>query len=153
MRSLDEEERHRPNTAHKTSVVARCRGGPHSHVHEIAYNNIKARRRTLSGPISGRTFSYRLGSVPMNCEARVLGAMLRLARRRELADEAAIGLRVSGSAREVRRSLRRLADQGLVERMHTGTARLSMAGLAVAVAMLPPSAPRRRHPRTSSRAA
>jgi Mn-dependent DtxR family transcriptional regulator len=89
----------------------------------------------------------------MNSDARVLGAMLRLARRREVADETAIGVRVSGSPREVRQSLRRLEHKGLVERTHTGAARLSLAGLAVAVAMLPPRAPRQRHPRSSSRAA
>jgi hypothetical protein len=89
----------------------------------------------------------------MNYDARVLGAMLRLARRREVADEAEIGERVSGSAGDVRRSLRHLAGAGLVERTHHGTARLSMAGLAVAVAMLPAAAPQRRYRRSSSRAA
>jgi hypothetical protein len=73
-----------------------------------------------------------------------------LARRREVADEEAIALRVASSTRELRVSLRRLATNGLVERGHAGTARLSMAGLALAVALLPQdsAAPRQRAQRT-----
>jgi Mn-dependent DtxR family transcriptional regulator len=87
----------------------------------------------------------------MNGDAMVLRAILRLARRLEVAEEAAIALRVASSPREVRLSLRRLAASGLVERSHTGTARLSMAGLAVAVAMLPTAnaSPQQRARRTS----
>jgi Mn-dependent DtxR family transcriptional regulator len=90
----------------------------------------------------------------MNGDAMILRAMLRLARRREVADETAIAMRVASSPREVRVALRRLAAMGLVERNHTGTSRLSMAGLAVAVAMLPQaSAPARHRAQRASRAA
>jgi Mn-dependent DtxR family transcriptional regulator len=90
----------------------------------------------------------------MNGDAMVLRAILRLARRREAADESAIALRVASSRREVRISLRRLAACGLVERSHTGTARLSLAGLAVAIAMLPrENASAGRQTRRTSRAA
>jgi hypothetical protein len=89
----------------------------------------------------------------MNTDAMVLRAMLRLARRRDATDEVAIGLRVPGSAWEVRQSLRRLARGGLVEWTRAGTPRLSMAGLAVAVATLPPRAARGRRPSRTSRAA
>jgi Mn-dependent DtxR family transcriptional regulator len=84
-------------------------------------------------------------------DALVLRAILRLARRREVADESAVALRVASSPREVRISLRRLAANGLVERRHTGSVRLSMSGLALAVALLPQrtAAPRRRAQRAS----
>jgi len=89
----------------------------------------------------------------MNTDAMVLRAMLRLARRRDAADEVAIGLRVPGSEWEVRQCLRRLARCGLVEWTRAGAPRLSMAGLAVAVATLPPPSQRNRRPSRARRAA
>ena len=89
----------------------------------------------------------------MSIDAMVLRAMLRLARRREAAEEDAIAVRVGGSQGKVRASLRRLEADGLVERRVRQAPRLTMAGLAIAVALLPPQqgpkstrvAPRRSH--------
>ncbi|HEY5239880.1 MAG TPA: hypothetical protein VIJ22_00380 [Polyangiaceae bacterium] len=89
----------------------------------------------------------------MSIEATVLRAMLRVARRREAADEEALAARV-GDPPEVRDALRRLDAAGLVERRGQGAPRLTMAGLAVAVGLLPVSASRgMRSARRSSRAA
>jgi Mn-dependent DtxR family transcriptional regulator len=82
----------------------------------------------------------------MSIDAMVLRAMLRLARRREDAAEEAIAVRVGGSSGQIRASLRRLAAGGLVERRTQQGPRLTMAGLAVAVALLPAQ----RRPRTAS---
>jgi Mn-dependent DtxR family transcriptional regulator len=71
----------------------------------------------------------------MNTDAMVLRALLRLARRRLPADDEAIVVRVGAAPGAVRAAIRRLDAQGLVERRPT--ARLTMAGLAVAIAMLP----------------
>ncbi len=73
----------------------------------------------------------------MNFDANVLRAMLRMARRRAEAEVDAVCLRVGGEARDVRRSLRRLRAAGLVEIPADRAPRLTMAGFAVAVAMLP----------------
>lgn len=75
----------------------------------------------------------------------VLRAMLRLARRREAAIEEQITLRVGGTRGEVMASLRRLDAEGLIERSTGRGCRLTMAGLAVAVALLqvPPRESRR----------
>jgi len=73
----------------------------------------------------------------MTFDQTILMAMLRLARRRDAADEQALGLRAAGSPQAVRLSLKRLACRGLVERPLNGPPRLTMEGLAVAVAMLP----------------
>jgi Mn-dependent DtxR family transcriptional regulator len=67
----------------------------------------------------------------------ILGAMLRLARRRKAADEGAIAVRVGGSPEVVRAALRRLDAGGLVERRLAEPPRLTMAGFAVAVSLLP----------------
>ncbi len=74
----------------------------------------------------------------MSIDAMVLRAMLRLARRREAALEGSIAVRVRGARHEVRASLRRLEAEGLVERRPSQGPRLTMSGLAVAVALLPP---------------
>jgi predicted MarR family transcription regulator len=88
----------------------------------------------------------------MNIEVAVLRAMLRLARRREEADEEALVARV-GDGGEVRDALRRLDAAGLVERRGR-SARLTMAGLGVAVGSLPLTASKaKRSTRRSSRAA
>jgi predicted transcriptional regulator len=71
-------------------------------------------------------------------DASVLRAMLRLARRRQPAQDSELRLRVGRTAREVRASLRRLRSQGLVEIRVEAAPRLTLTGLAVAVALLPP---------------
>lgn len=71
----------------------------------------------------------------MNTDAMVLRALLRLARRRLPADDEAIVVRVGAAPGDVRAAIRRLDTLGLVER--GPTTRLTMAGLAVAIAMLP----------------
>jgi Mn-dependent DtxR family transcriptional regulator len=71
----------------------------------------------------------------MNTDAMVLRALLRLARRRVPADDEALVVRVGAAPGAVRAAIRRLAAQGLVERLPA--TRLTMAGLAVAIAMLP----------------
>jgi len=73
----------------------------------------------------------------MNDETLVLGAMLRLARRGGGAssiDE--IHERVGTDRARIRSALARLDGAGLVERRVTG-ARLTLAGLAVGVALRP----------------
>jgi Mn-dependent DtxR family transcriptional regulator len=83
----------------------------------------------------------------------VLRAMLRLARRRREADESEIALRVGRPPSAVRAALRRLDPRGLVERRGDCAPRLTMAGFALAVALLPggPRAakPARRTPRAA----
>jgi Mn-dependent DtxR family transcriptional regulator len=76
----------------------------------------------------------------MNSDAMVLRAMLRLARRRLAAHEREIAIRVGQSVASVRASLRRLDSIGLVERGGPMGARLTMDGLALALAMLPRAA-------------
>jgi Mn-dependent DtxR family transcriptional regulator len=89
----------------------------------------------------------------MTFDANVLRALLRLARRREAAAVASVAVRVSGTPSKVRASMRRLRSGGLVEMRATGEVRLTMAGLAVAIALLP-AAPLARQPsRRASRAA
>lgn len=73
----------------------------------------------------------------MSIDIMVLRAMLRLARRRKAADEGEVALRVGGSRASVRAAFRRLDAGGLVERRLTQPPRLTMAGFAVAVALLP----------------
>lgn len=73
----------------------------------------------------------------MNFDAMVLKAMLRLARKRSEAGEPEIALRVGGTADAVRAALRRLDGLGLVERRPRDAPRLTMGGLALAVALLP----------------
>jgi Mn-dependent DtxR family transcriptional regulator len=73
----------------------------------------------------------------MNLDAMVLRAMLRLARRRQDADEAELALRVGEGPHAIRAALRRLDGLGLVERRPRGAPRLTMGGLALALALLP----------------
>ena len=73
----------------------------------------------------------------MSIDAAVLRAMLRMARRCEAADEDALSLRVGGPGGSLRDALRRLDASGLVERRPGRSPRLTMAGLAVAVGLLP----------------
>jgi Mn-dependent DtxR family transcriptional regulator len=72
----------------------------------------------------------------MNDDTLVLGAMLRLARRRVEANVNELYERVGVDPARIRASLGRLSADGLVERRATG-ARLTMAGLATAVALRP----------------
>src|SRR5688572_23920866 len=69
----------------------------------------------------------------MSLDLDVLRALLRLARRRISPTLAQLTVRVRGEAAEVRRALVTLANRGLVQRTPAGL-RLSLAGLAVAVA-------------------
>jgi hypothetical protein len=87
----------------------------------------------------------------MSFETTVLQAMLRLARRREVADEGALSARVSGSAADLRRALRRLEQGELIERRAGGQVRLTLPGFAIAVALLPRGV--RREARRVARAA
>jgi Mn-dependent DtxR family transcriptional regulator len=70
----------------------------------------------------------------MGYDFQLLGAMLRLARRREAADVDGLHIRTRGSRADVRAALRRLEAADLVERLGDERARLTLAGLAVAVA-------------------
>ena len=81
----------------------------------------------------------------------VLRASLRCARHRRAPDRAALLLRVDCSASELDAALAELADEGLVRSARDG--RLTFAGLAVAVASLPPLEARAaRRPRARSAA-
>jgi Mn-dependent DtxR family transcriptional regulator len=75
-------------------------------------------------------------------EAKVLRAMLRLARRRAAVDVGGVADRAGGSAGDVREALRRLEGWGLVDRAGSRGPRLTMSGFALAVAMLPEAAGR-----------
>lgn len=90
----------------------------------------------------------------MSNDKAVLGAMLRISRRCELASEDALTVRTGATRAAVRDSLRRLEAQGLVERRTERAPRLTMEGLAVALALLPVSPARMaRNLRRASRAA
>jgi Mn-dependent DtxR family transcriptional regulator len=89
----------------------------------------------------------------MNYDVRVLGAMLRLARYRKPADGEAIALRVGGTASLARAAMRRLERAGLVEVRRGRSARLTMAGLASALALVPSPAPKAQRAAWASRAA
>jgi Mn-dependent DtxR family transcriptional regulator len=89
----------------------------------------------------------------MSFDTRVLGAMLRLARYRRAADGEAVALRVGGRASSARASMRRLARAGLVDLRREQPARLTMAGLALAVAVVRSGASRADLPVDASRAA
>jgi RIO-like serine/threonine protein kinase len=67
-----------------------------------------------------------------NLDVSVLRALARLSRTRRAVDCESIALRAGGSLEDVRASLGRLSRASLVER--STTVRLTMAGLAVAVA-------------------
>ncbi len=86
-------------------------------------------------------------------DVTVLRAMLRLARRRQTADDGEIAVRVSRPPHAVRAAVRRLGELGLVERRARSAPRLTMGGLALAVALLPSSARSSRPARHTIRAA
>ncbi|MGO8999579.1 MAG: hypothetical protein ACLQVI_40150 [Polyangiaceae bacterium] len=68
-----------------------------------------------------------------NLDLAVLRALARLSRMRKVVDCEALALRAGGSLEDVRGALGRLSREQLVDRNAT-SARLTMAGLAVAVA-------------------
>jgi hypothetical protein len=72
----------------------------------------------------------------MSYDVQVLRAMLRLARKRQVADVDAMLARAGGAPSDVRAAWRRLETQALVERLADERARLTMAGLAVAVSTI-----------------
>jgi predicted transcriptional regulator len=72
----------------------------------------------------------------MNDDTMVLGAMLRLARRRVEANMNELFERVQLDPSRIRASLGRLDAAGLVER-RTAAARLTLTGFATAVALRP----------------
>lgn len=86
-------------------------------------------------------------------DARVLRAMLRLARRRQQADDDEIAVRVGGAPHAVRAAVRRLDALGLAESRPQRAPRLTMVGLACAVALLPRTAGASRPAQRAPRAA
>ena len=68
-----------------------------------------------------------------NLDLTVLRALARLSRMRKAVDYEALALRAGGSLEEVRAALGRLSRASLVDRQAEAP-RLTMAGLAVAVA-------------------
>ncbi len=89
----------------------------------------------------------------MNYEHSILRALLRLARRRSAADSERLLDRVGGTTAELRDALRRLEADGFVARMTEDNVRLTMPGLAVAVASIAGRRKSKAAPRTSRRAA
>jgi Mn-dependent DtxR family transcriptional regulator len=87
----------------------------------------------------------------MSFDSKVLRAMLRLARRREAAEDSDVAVRVGATESQVRASMRRLRAAGWVDMRDGRAGRLTLEGLAIAVALLParPAAGRRRAPRAS----
>ena len=86
-------------------------------------------------------------------DVTVLRAMLRLARRRQQADDGEIAVRVGRPPHAVRAAVRRLDELGLVEHRDRYAPRLTMGGLALAVALLPGAARTSRAARRTPRAA
>ena len=72
----------------------------------------------------------------MNRRVEVLRAILRCSRHRRTADRAALALRVEVSRKELDKVIRTLVGQGLVVDGARGV-RLTMTGLAIAVASIP----------------
>ena len=87
-----------------------------------------------------------------NLDLAVLRALARLSRMRKVVDCEALALRAGGSLEDVRGALGRLSREQLVDRSAT-SARLTMAGLAVAVASGAPVQSRRGARPASRRAA
>jgi RIO-like serine/threonine protein kinase len=86
-----------------------------------------------------------------NLDVSVLRAVARLSRTRRAVDCESIALRAGGSLEDVRASLGRLSRASLVDR--SSTVRLTMAGLALAVASGAAVIRRSSAPATSRRAA
>jgi RIO-like serine/threonine protein kinase len=79
-----------------------------------------------------RSVSLVQSSLMNTLDLTVLRALARLSRMRKVVDCESLALRAGGSLEEVRGALGRLSREQLVDR--AGEARLTMAGLAVAVA-------------------
>jgi Mn-dependent DtxR family transcriptional regulator len=71
----------------------------------------------------------------MNLDARVLRATYGLARRQKTVNDSAIAECLGTSLPAVRASMRRLQTAGLTETRPEGTRRLTLAGLAIALAL------------------
>jgi RIO-like serine/threonine protein kinase len=89
----------------------------------------------------------------MRYELSVLRAMFRLARRHEIAHVASLSDRVGGSHARLRLALRRLEASGFVQRTSESSARLTLEGLALAVASCAPISQRKPAKKRASRAA
>ena len=73
----------------------------------------------------------------MTLDARLLRALLGFAQARTPADDDALALRLRIQPFEVRRATRRLQAAGFLRREQSSCSRLTMAGLALAVALSP----------------
>lgn len=71
----------------------------------------------------------------MNFDLTVLRAVARLSRKGSDADVEALYVRCGGEHSEIRQALRRLEALGLITRTRDEAARLTLAGLAVGVAV------------------
>jgi Mn-dependent DtxR family transcriptional regulator len=71
----------------------------------------------------------------MNLDARVLRAMYALARRQKTVNEPEIAKRLGASPMAVHASMRRLQTAGLTDAGPAGTRRLTLAVLAIALAL------------------
>jgi Mn-dependent DtxR family transcriptional regulator len=80
----------------------------------------------------------------MNLDARVLRATYGSARRQKTVNESEIAQRLGASPAVVRASMRRLQTAGLTETRPAGTQRLTLAGLAIALALRSVRTPRPR---------
>jgi hypothetical protein len=80
----------------------------------------------------------------MNFDAKVLRIVLQMARAREAAREPVVAARAGTTRSAVRRSMRRLQAAGFVDAAVGSSCRLTMAGLAIAVAA--GARPQRRNP-------
>ena len=89
----------------------------------------------------------------MNYEHSILRALLRLARRRSAADIGRLLDRVGGTTAELRDALRRLETGGFVDRRAEDNVRLTLPGLAVAVASIAGRRRTKATPRAPRRAA
>ncbi|MEO9232464.1 MAG: hypothetical protein ABI421_03935 [Polyangiaceae bacterium] len=88
----------------------------------------------------------------MNYEHSILRALLRLARRRSTADAGRLLDRVGGTTAELRDAIRRLEADGFVARLTEENVRLTMPGLAVAVASIAASRSTARRTKATQRA-
>jgi Mn-dependent DtxR family transcriptional regulator len=80
----------------------------------------------------------------MNFDARVLRATFGLASRQKTVNESEIAHRLGTTATAVRASMRRLQGADLAEMRPGGSSRLTLAGLAIALAMGSARMPRKR---------
>jgi hypothetical protein len=76
----------------------------------------------------------------MRYDLSVLRALVRLSRKGMPATTTILSERAGGEVRHVRAALRDLERAALVVRGRDGSARLTLAGLALAVASMPPAA-------------